>query len=189
MTSPGGLIQSCLVGCTDQFYNNPNSQLADIVFFAVFLSNFLSRLPIASRYCCLWGFSFKLPLKIFKTYLLGRDSQSTPPPPFGAQHSRWHSFPSPIDVGLPIHPLYGPTSFGAQPPHWHIARCLSLMPFCNDPCPPLADIAREKFSHPMFQSPLQLTWDLTNSVQSNQFSKLCMSWSIFSHFSIKFQCC
>ena len=56
--------------------------------------------------------------------------ESHNPPPFGAQNPRWHSFPSPIDVGLPNpHPFLGSASllahrlvstpFEAQPPRWH----------------------------------------------------------------------
>ena len=36
------------------------------------------------------------------------------PPPFAAQRSRWHSVPSPIDVGPPNHPLQGPVSLLAH---------------------------------------------------------------------------
>ena len=63
---------------------------------------------------------FGLPLKVFKTRLLGRsfhtltknasfsfstDVGSHSSPSFGAQCPRWHSFPSPIDVRPPIRPL------------------------------------------------------------------------------------
>ena len=69
--------------------------------------------PTASRYCPLLAFPFELPLKVFKTRLLGRgfhtliknvlfpsstDVGSHNPPPFEAQRPRWHLFPSPIDV-------------------------------------------------------------------------------------------
>ena len=117
----------------------PSPPLADIVF---------------------WAFYFGLPLKIFKTLLLGRgfntlikgvssptqDVGSHNPPPSGPSVlvSTRSFLPSTWDHHQ-IHPLRGPTSlslslsllahrlmstpFGEQPPRWHIARCLALIPF------------------------------------------------------------
>ena len=85
-----------LVFDSDSICNGPSPPLADIVLFGLF--------------------PFGFPLKVIKTCLLGRDFHtlikgvsfsslinvgSHNPPPFGAQRSRWHSFPSPIDVGPP----------------------------------------------------------------------------------------
>ena len=110
-----------------------------------------------SRYCPLWIFPFGLPLKVFKTRLLGRGFHTL---------VKNASFSSPTDVGSHNPPRSGPsvlvgtrsllqlmwdpptfllahrlmsTPFGAQPPRW-CARCLALIPFCNGPSPPLVDI-------------------------------------------------
>ena len=62
------------------------------------------------------------------------------PSSFGAQCSRWHSFPSPIDMGHSNPPHSGPNVLAGTPPRvnppselslprWQIAECLTLIPF------------------------------------------------------------
>ena len=82
-----------------------------------------------SLYCSFWTFSSVLPLKIFKTHLLGRgfhtlikndsfssvtDVGSHNPPLFRAQRLHRQSFPSPIDVRS-----HNPPLFRAYRPRWH----------------------------------------------------------------------
>ena len=71
--------------------------------------------PTASRYCPLWAFPFGLPLKVFKTCLLGRDFHTL---------LRSVSFSSPTDVGS-----YNPPPLRVQRPRWYTAWCLALIPF------------------------------------------------------------
>ena len=82
------------------------------------------------------AFPFGLPLKVFKTCLLGRgfhtliknasfpsptDVGSHNPPPFGAQRLRWPSFLSLIDVGSHNPPLSGPSILAGTPLSVHKA--------------------------------------------------------------------
>ena len=71
--------------------------------------------------------------------------------PLWGQRPRWHSFPSPIDVGIPqstllqdsasllTHHLVS-TPFRAQCPHWHIAQNLAWITICNGSRPLQVDI-------------------------------------------------
>ena len=73
------------------------------------------------------------------------------PPPFRARHPCWHSFLSPIDVGLPPNPPpSGPNILAGTSPRVYPLRgttsSLTYDPvsgsnsICNVPCPPLIDI-------------------------------------------------
>ena len=95
------------------------------------------------------------------------DVGSHNPPPFEAQRPRWHSFPSPIDVGPTNLLPSGSSVLAGTPPHVHPLRssasllthllmsgfdviCHLLMSgfdtICNAPSLPLADIILFGFS-------------------------------------------
>ena len=136
-----------------------------------------TRYTTASSYCPLWVFPFGLLLKVFKTRLMGKgfhtliknasfssptDVGSHNPPSFGDQHPRWHSFPSPIDVGPPIHSPLGPTSLLAHrlmsTPLRGSVSSLAHHPMsgsditCKGPSPPLVDIVLFELSLSSFPS-------------------------------------
>ena len=119
--------------------NRPSPPLLDIVLFGLLLSGFSS----VFKTCLLRkGFHTLKNNAPFSSPIDVGISQSTP---FRVHRPRWHSFPSPIDVGLP-NPLFrGPTSL--------LADCLVSTPFgatsslalcpvsgsytiCNSPSPP-----------------------------------------------------
>ena len=77
-----------------------------------------SSLPLAD--IILYGQPFRIPLGFFKTRMLGRGFHIL---------IKYTSFSSPINVGPPNPPPSGSTPFEAQPLHWHITRCLALIPF------------------------------------------------------------
>ena len=70
-------------------------------------------------------------LHSYKEYfvLLSNDVGSHNPTPFGTERPRWHSFPSPIDVGPPIHSFWGPTSSMALVPFFNRCGILNPPPF------------------------------------------------------------
>ena len=120
-------------------------------------SFFLKKLEFVTGFLHpLWAFSFGLQLKVFKTCLLGRGfhntllkgvSFSSPTdvgshnPPLQGPTSSLALVPFFNQCGTPTNftLLRGPsvlagtppvsTPFGEQPPCWHIARCLALIPF------------------------------------------------------------
>ena len=81
--------------------------LLDLIFFLRQLNDFITAYAHHSRYCLLWAFLIELPLKVLKTLLLGRGFHTLIRMFCSPQRFCWHSFPSPIDVGLLNPPLSG----------------------------------------------------------------------------------
>ena len=146
------------------FFNSssPSPPLPDIVLFGLLL--------------------FELPLKVFKTRLLGRgshtliknvlfssptDVRSHNPPPFVTQHPHWHSLPSPIDMGPPNPAPSGLSVLASTLPRVHPSSGFSLLAGTSPgvwvfPFRVFKThlLGRGFHTLRMFRSPPQPTWDL-----------------------------
>ena len=122
LSGPMSLMTHRPVSGSDTICNGPSPPLADIVLFGLSLSG----LRLLGR-----GFHTLINNALFSS---PTDVESHNLPLFGAQRPRWHSFPSPINLGPPIHALSGPASLMAHRP------VSGFDTICNGPSPSLADI-------------------------------------------------
>ena len=122
LSGPTSLMTRRPVSGSDTICNGPSPPLADIVLFGLFLSSL--RLLWRGFHTLIKNASFSSPTDVGSHNL----------PLFDAQRPRWHSFPSPINVGPPIHALSNPASLMA---HRSVSGSDTI---CNNPSPPLGDI-------------------------------------------------